>query len=258
MTSAPRFQVPPSVQVDESCQNDSPSGSDPFTALAGTWWDETGPFAALHHMTPARVAFIRRAVTQGLGREDLTGLRALDVGCGGGLLAEPLARLGTHVTGTDLEPSSIDTARAHAATQGLTIDYRVGGLPDALSVPGRSYDLVIASEVIEHVEDPVGFVADLVRQVKPGGLVILTTLNRTFRSLLLGVVVAERVLGLVPKGLHDWQKFLKPSEVAALLRENGADVGGVCGLRYNPFSRTARLVEHDTGINYLLWAKAAA
>ncbi len=223
-----------------------------FAALSGAWWEERGPFGALHDITPARMTFIKEAVAEGLGRADLKGLSVLDIGCGGGLLSEPLARLGARVTGLDAAPEAVACARQHAEDNGLTIDYRVGGLDD---LPKKQvYDLVIASEILEHVPDPVAFLTAAVAHLGPQGVLVITTLNRTIKSLLLGVVVAERILKIAPPGLHDWQHFLKPSEVSAWLRAQGLTVGGLRGLRYNPFNHTARLTSSSLDINYLLWA----
>ena len=233
-----------------------------FAAIAHAWWDEDGALASLHHLTPARLAFIKGAIAQGLawnpllegaGSSPLKGLSLLDIGCGGGLLAEPLARLGADVTGLDATPEAVAVARAHAKQSGLSIAYREGTTD---SLPASAvYDVVLASEVLEHVTDPEAFLATACAHLKPEGLLIITTVNRTLKSLLLGIVAAEKILKIVPDGLHDWQAFLKPSEVAGMLRSLGLTVGGMSGLRYNPFNRRARLTPHALDINYLLWAK---
>ena len=233
-----------------------------FSQLAEEWWDESGALASLHHLTPARMAFIRNAVAAGLREGELSpcdrcsleGLEVLDLGCGGGLLAEPMTRLGARVTGVDATEEAIQAAQAHAVRGGLAIDY-VHGTVDDLPRKQGLFDLVVASEILEHVPDPEVFLGKACSRLKPGGVLVITTVNRSLKSLLLGVVVAEKVLKLVPEGLHDWQAFLKPSEVAGILRDLGMSVGDISGLRYNPFNQRARLTPHDLGINYLMWAK---
>ncbi len=218
-----------------------------FAALGGDWWDPAGPFKALHAYTPVRMQFIRRALGRPLG-----GLRVLDIGCGGGLLSEALAKAGAIVTGCDTTAESIAAAKEHAKRHKLPIRYltaEVAQLP-----PRETFDLVIASEVLEHVSDDRAFLADAAARVKPGGILVITTLNRTLPALLLGVVAAEHMLGLAPKGTHQWQKFRKPSEVAAALEPLGLVVKGISGARYNPLFNEMTLAPTATSINYLLWA----
>lgn len=229
-----------------------------FAPLAADWWNREGPASALHAMNPARLAFIRTAIAEGLkhqgqGRTPLKGMKILDAGCGGGLLSEPLARLGAEVTGLDSSPELVAVARDHASQQGLKIDYRTGLIEELAAK--EKFDVVVASEVLEHVADPALFIQHAAAHLGKGGILVATTLNRTLKSLTLGIVVAEKVLGLAPDGTHHWRKFLKPSELAGLLRENGFEVGGVSGLRYNPFTNAARLHPDDMAINYLMWAK---
>ncbi len=182
-----------------------------------------------------------------------TGLSIADVGCGGGLLCEPLARLGGAVTGVDASPEAIDMAKAHAAEAGLAIDY-IAGTSDALAATGARFDLVTALEVVEHVADVPGFIASLKALLKPGGLLILSTPNRTPRSYLAVIVGAERVLHWLPRGTHDWRRFLKPSELARRLRANGLAVRDVSGLVYDPVRREFTLSLTDVSVNYLMSA----
>ena len=205
-----------------------------FGRLAADWWDPNGSSAMLHKLNPARLRYIRDRIDQHWSgdecdRRPLTGRRAADVGCGAGLLAEPLRRLGAEVTAVDAAPEVIAAAREHALGQGLEIDYRVGGA-DILAGP---YDLITSLEVIEHVTDPRAFVQKLADALAPGGILILSTPNRTSTSRLLTIVLAEG-LGRIPKGTHDWQKFLTPEETCALVREAGLEVADVTGLVFDP------------------------
>lgn len=205
-----------------------------FGALAADWWDPNGSSAMLHRMNPARLRYIRARIDghwhgDGNATRPLKGRRAIDVGCGAGLLTEPLARLGATTTGIDAAPENIDAARAHAATHGLSIDYRAGSV-EALA--GERFDLVTSMEVIEHVADPAGFVAALAGMLAPGGLMILSTPNRTPLSRLAMITVGEG-LGLVPKGTHDWRRFLTPDELAGHIEDAGLKVVDRKGLRFS-------------------------
>jgi 2-polyprenyl-6-hydroxyphenyl methylase/3-demethylubiquinone-9 3-methyltransferase len=227
-----------------------------FGALAADWWDPKGSSAMLHKLNPVRLQYIRARIDAhwGLDEHDLkplAGRRAADVGCGAGLLAEPLARLGADVTGVDAAPENIAAARAHAAVQGLAIDYRAGG-PEALA--GR-YDLVTSLEVIEHVADPAAFIAALAAAVAEDGLLILSTPNRTLWSKLILVGLAEAT-GRIPKGTHDWAKFIAPDELAAMVRAAGLEVIDTTGLTWSP-TRGFQLGE-ELSLNYLLTARRAA
>lgn len=229
-----------------------------FVPLANDWWNREGPMLALHAMNPARLSFIRQAIAEGLGHKGsgktpLKGVKILDIGCGGGLLSEPLARLGAEVTGLDANPELIEVAKAHAKAQGVKVTYRTGLIEELK--PSEKYDVVLASEVLEHVAEPSLFIEHAAAHVRKGGVFAATTLNRTLKSLMLGVVVAEKLMGLAPEGTHHWRKFLKPSELAAQLREQGLEVGGLSGLVYNPFTNSAKLHPSRLDINYLMWAK---
>jgi 2-polyprenyl-6-hydroxyphenyl methylase/3-demethylubiquinone-9 3-methyltransferase len=205
-----------------------------FGAMAGDWWDPDGASAMLHKLNPVRLAYIRDRIDQHWHLDEctlrpLTGKSALDVGCGAGLLAEPLARLGASVTGVDPAPENIAAARAHSLGQGLEIDYRVGGVE---ALDGR-FDLVTSLEVVEHVAETRTFVQGLADALADDGLLILSTPNRTAMSRLMLILVGEGT-GRIPKGTHDWEKFLVPEELCALLRDSGLDVIDCHGLAWGP------------------------
>ncbi|MGI9499638.1 MAG: bifunctional 2-polyprenyl-6-hydroxyphenol methylase/3-demethylubiquinol 3-O-methyltransferase UbiG [Geminicoccaceae bacterium] len=235
-----------------------------FDALADDWWDENGPMAPLHKLNPVRLGYIRDRITAHLGRSatsrtPLQGLRVLDIGCGGGLLSEPLARMGADVTGIDLAPAHIEGAKRHADEAGLVIDYRVAAVEDLVNGVER-FDLVCAMEVVEHVLDQQIFLQSAATLVRPaiadgqaaGGLV-MATLNRTARSFALGIVAAEYVLGWLPKGTHSWSRFVRPSEAARPLRRAGLEVVDLTGVTYDPLRDRFRLTT-DPAVNYMLFA----
>jgi 2-polyprenyl-6-hydroxyphenyl methylase/3-demethylubiquinone-9 3-methyltransferase len=225
-----------------------------FGALAEDWWNPAGTSAMLHRLNPVRLAYIRERVDGhwALSPDNLrplAGKRVLDVGCGAGLLCEPLARLGAAVTGIDATLENIVVAREHAAKSGFSIDYRAGSVETLDEAP---FDLVTCMEVIEHVEAPAPFVAQLARMVAPGGLLILSTPNRTALSRLAMITVGEG-LNLVPKGTHDWSRFLTPEEMEAHLAAAGLSIADTAGIAYRPdrgFTRSA-----DVSINYLMTAE---
>ena len=228
-----------------------------FAALADSWWDPTGPFRPLHRLAPVRMRFIVEAAARNFGRPtgpgQLSGLTAIDVGCGGGLATEPLARLGARATGLDVTEENVAAAKAHAAAEGLDIDYRVE-TAEALAATGAQYDLVVSLEVVEHVPDPDAFLRAVSALVAPGGLLILATINRTAKSLALAKFAAEYVLRWLPPGTHDWRRFPKPSELARPVRQAGLAVERVEGVVYSPFTDEWRLGE-DTSMNYMLAAR---
>ena len=232
-----------------------------FSALAGRWWDPDGEFAALHKLNPVRLAYIRDCAAAHFalerdGLRPLAGLRVLDIGCGGGLLSEPMARLGADITGIDASERGIKAARAHAAEVGLEIDYR-HITAEALAAAGEAYDIVLAMEIIEHVADIDGFLATACALVKPGGLLFAATLNRTVKSYASAIVAAEELLRWVPRGTHDWKKFVKPSELARALRTGGLAVQDVSGVTLNGATGDWRK-SGDTAVNYMLHAVKTA
>lgn len=230
---------------------------DRFQAVADAWWDPNGDFRPLHRLNPARLQFIRDQVCRHFARppqgpEPFTGLKVLDLGCGGGLLAEPVRRLGADVTGIDAAEKSIAIAQLHAEEVGLEIDYRVAS-PEALAAAGTTFDVVLNMEVVEHVADVDAFLAAAASLIRPGGAMVITTLNRTLKSLALAKIGAEYILRWLPRGTHDWNKFLKPSELARGLRAQGLDVQEIRGMAYNPLNDSWRLSRTDVDVNYLMF-----
>lgn len=229
-----------------------------FARIAAEWWDPEGEFKPLHKLNPVRLQFIRDRLCTRFQRDPnrirpLDGLTICDVGCGGGLISEPLARMGAKVTGLDATPDSLDVARAHAETMRLDIDYR-NETVEAVAERGENFDAVINMEVIEHVTDPNAFIASCAALVRPGGAMALSTINRTRKGFLMGVVGAEYLLRWLPRGTHDWRKFVKPSEMAAALRAAGMELSDLQGLVYNPLSGDFRLDPRDLDVNYLAFA----
>jgi len=229
-----------------------------FSAQAAEWWDAKGPFAPLHKLNPARLAFIRDQAAARFGRDvrargAFAGLTVLDIGCGGGLIAEPMRRLGFAVTAIDASTENIGTARAHADQQGLDIAWRAATVEQLEAEGAGPFDLVLTLEVIEHVADPEAFIRTCARLVKPGGMMIVATLNRTLKSLALGKIAAEYVLRWVPAGTHDWGQFLKPDEIRRMLSAEPVAVSGPYGLVYDPLRDRWRH-DDDADINYLMIA----
>lgn len=228
-----------------------------FDRLAATWWDPHGPMAPLHRLNPARLGYLRDRLCGHFDRDaavrrPLDGLRILDVGCGGGLIAEPLTRLGASVTGLDAAAENLGVARAHAMEAGLVIDYRAETV-EAMAARRRSFDAVLALEIVEHVADVPGFLAAVARLVRPGGALVLSTLNRTPKSFLQAIVGAEYLLRWLPRGTHDWRRFQKPAELARTVRAQGLTVGDVSGLGFDLRSGDWRVTD-DPSVNYLLFA----
>ena len=227
-----------------------------FSRIAAEWWDPRGKFAPLHKFNPVRLSFIREQALVRFGRDasarkPFQGLRLLDIGCGGGLLCEPMTRLGFDVTGVDASPRNIGTASAHAAEQGLAIDYRASTAEDLLAAGEPAFDVILNMEVIEHVADPASYLRDCAGLLAPGGLMIVATLNRTLKAFALAKVGAEYVLRWVPAGTHDWNKFLKPEELRGFLDGEPVAVQGPFGVAYDPLSgRWSR--SSDCDINYMM------
>ena len=223
-----------------------------FEKLAHSWWDDTGPFAALHELNPIRLAFIRDSVIRHYGRaqnQPLKDFKILDIGCGGGLLCEPLTRLGAQVTGVDASPTNIQVAQLHAQHMDLSIQY----CHDSAENLTGTYDVVLAMEIVEHVVNLPDFIAHCCRLTKPGGLLFLSTLNRTMKSYLLGIIAAEYILGWVPKGTHQWEKFVQPNELKSLLAPHNLEILDKKGIRYHPLQR-AWQISNDLSVNYMLCA----
>lgn len=234
-----------------------------FSAIAEQWWDERGKFGPLHRMNPTRLAWIRERIESHYGRltgpdsvsaTPLKNLSVLDVGSGGGLICEPLARLGARVTGIDASAENIAVAQAHAETMGLTIDYRAT-TAEALADTGAQYDVVLALEIIEHVADIALFYDALAALVKPGGLLLLSTMNRTAKAFAMAIVGAEYVLRWLPRGTHDWNKFIRPSEMKDSLEKRGFADCQATGIIFSPLSGKFSLNTNDLDVNYLLSAQ---
>jgi 2-polyprenyl-6-hydroxyphenyl methylase/3-demethylubiquinone-9 3-methyltransferase len=250
--------------ADSAAESPSHSASvDPeevakFAALADDWWDPAGTFAPLHKLNPARLTFIRDRIAAHQGRDPLAerplaGLRVLDIGCGGGLLCEPLTRLGAEVTGIDAAEPNVAAAARHAAEAGLDIDYR-HTTAEALAAGGTHFDLVLNMEVVEHVADVKAFLQASAALVAPGGAMVLATLNRTPKSFAFAIVGAEYLLRWLPRGTHDWRKFLRPSELVAYLSADGLETKELTGVAYNPLTGAWYLAARDLGVNYMIFA----
>ena len=229
-----------------------------FNALAADWWNPRGAMAPLHVFNPVRLGYIRdQAIAHfgldGPARRPLTGKRLLDVGCGGGILSEPMARLGADVTGLDPAQENIGVAKLHAEAAGLSIDYRAETVEDVVA-RGERFDIVLAMEVVEHVSDVPAFVKSCCEAVAPGGLLFMATLNRTMKSYALAIVGAEYILRWLPRGTHDWNKFVTPRELEDAIEGGGFSVRDVAGVVYNPLTGAWR-ESKDTDVNYMLVAE---
>jgi 2-polyprenyl-6-hydroxyphenyl methylase/3-demethylubiquinone-9 3-methyltransferase len=225
-----------------------------FQKVSAQWWDEEGAFKPLHRLNPIRIQYIRDSLITHFQRDKaaprpLEGLFILDIGCGGGLVAEPLARLGASVTGIDADPQAIEVATNHAALMGLPISYQCT-TAETLAAAGQTFDVVLALEIVEHVADVAGFLSTCTQLVAPHGAFILSTLNRTWKAYALAIVGAEYILNMVPKGTHDWHKFLTPAELASHLRPLGFSFVDLRGMSYNPLTGEWSL-SSDLGVNYL-------
>ena len=230
---------------------------DQFNRLAAAWWNARGPMAPLHKLNPVRIAYIRDQAAARFNRDTkafdcLSGLRILDIGCGGGILSEPLARLGADVVGIDPAEQNIEIAVAHARESGVTVDYRAATAED-LAAAEEQFDVVLAMEVVEHVTDVAAFVATGASMVKAGGIMIGATLNRTMKSFALAIVGAEYILRWLPRGTHQWDKFVTPEEFEQALEASGLDVIGERGVVYNPLGDRWQL-SSDTDVNYMIAA----
>ncbi len=230
-----------------------------FSALAEDWWDPEGRLKPLHALNPARLGFIRDRAAAHFGRDPLgpfplKGLKLLDIGCGGGLAAEPLARLGAEVLGIDASEAAISAAATHAAESGVEMRYRAT-TAEALLAEGGRFDLVVTLEVVEHVADLESFLGAAAGLVAPGGAMVAATLNRTLKAFATAIVGAEYILRWLPRGSHDWRRFVKPSELTGALRREGLEVTDLAGLVYNPLTDSWRLDAQELDVNYMLFAR---
>lgn len=241
------------MSVAAKLKNVSATELNHFAGLSARWWDTEGPSRPLMALNPVRLAFIEHML-QAQNRS-FQSLRALDVGCGGGLLSEAMAQAGADVVGVDLSPELLEVAKLHALGSGLTgIDYQLQSAEDMARAHADTFDLVTCMEMLEHVPDPESVLDACVKLLKPGGLLVLSTLNRTPSAFVLGIVAAEYVFNLVPKGTHSYAQFLKPAEIARVLRARGIEITAMKGMQYAPLSNTARL-SSDASINYILAAR---
>ncbi|MGF6860253.1 2-polyprenyl-6-hydroxyphenyl methylase/3-demethylubiquinone-9 3-methyltransferase [Rhodobacteraceae bacterium MBR-64] len=226
-----------------------------FEAMAAEWWDPEGKFKPLHMLNPCRLDYITGQIAAEFGRDldaaaPFAGLRILDIGCGGGLLSEPMARLGADVVGADAAPRNIPVAQVHAQAQGLAIDYRHTTAED-LAASGAQFDVVLNMEVVEHVSDPQGFLTACQRLLRPGGLMICSTLNRNSKSFVVAILGAEWVMRWLPKGTHDWRKFITPDELYALIRAAGLVPVDRKGFVFNPAGWSWSISARDLSVNYV-------
>lgn len=245
--TAPRT---PSIDPDEVAK---------FSAIAAEWWDPKGKFRPLHRFNPVRLGFIRDTIEAHFdlpsgAKRPFEGLRLLDIGCGGGLVSEPMTRLGASVTGVDASEANIKTALTHAKEGGLQIDYRAGTVEGLLETGEPAFDVVLNLEVVEHVADPQQFLIDCAALVKPGGLTIVATLNRTTKAFALAIVGAEYVLGWLPRGTHEFEKFLRPTEIEGALKQSGLVAEAAQGVSFNPLMNEWRLSSDDK-VNYMIVAR---
>lgn len=226
-----------------------PQEIDKFNAIAAEWWDESGKFAPLHKINPVRVEYIRDHIHQHFKTDKLDGLSLVDIGCGGGLVCEPMARLGAKVTGVDGGEKNVKTAMAHAQAMQLKIDYRATTAED-MAEKGEQFDVVLALEIVEHVADVELFLKSVAKLVKPGGLLVMSTLNRTMKSYALAIVGAEYVLRWLPRGTHEWKKFLNPSELIQPLQAAGLSHKQSKGMVMNPLKWEWSMSDTDLDVNY--------
>ena len=262
--AAAGVEAPPAAAAEPAADPSvDPAEIERFAALAERWWDRHGAFRALHALNPVRIAYVRDALVADApldARTDaatalkpLTGLRLLDVGCGGGLMAEPLCRLGARVVAVDAAEANVRAARHHAEEQGLAIDYRLA-TAEALAADGERFDAVLALEIVEHVADLDAFADACASLVKPGGTLIVATLNRTLAAYALAIVAAERILGWLPAGSHDWSRFVRPAEMVRLLRRHGLTVADMRGMVYSPLAG-GWTTSPNLAVNYIVHAQ---
>lgn len=243
---APEKLTSPSIDPDEV---------EKFSRMAAEWWDPDSKFKPLHKFNPARIAYIRDALISHFDREagpePLKGLKLLDIGCGGGLIAEPMARLGASVTAVDAAEPNIKTAKVHAGEQGLNIDYRHGTAEQLLAGGDQSFDVVLNLEVVEHVANPEDFLRDCSKLLKPGGIMIVATINRTSKAFVFAIFGAEWVMRWLPRGTHRFDKLIKPEEIRRALSAEGVDVQSPVGVSYNPLKDEFEITG-DASVNYMM------
>lgn len=258
MVEGPRGEAPPGAGDRIGAASVDAAEIARFAALAERWWDPDGPFRPLHALNPVRIAWVRDALAADGGRDaaalrPLAGLGLLDAGCGGGLLAEPMCRLGASVVAIDADAHTIEAARHHADAGGLAIDYRCATV-EAIATGGERFDAVLALEVVEHVADLDAFTAACAALLAPDGTLFVATLNRTLAAYALAIVAAERILGWLPAGTHDWSRFVRPAEMVRLLRRHGLAVADMRGVSYNPLARRWSL-SRNLSVNYMVCAR---
>lgn len=255
----PEIRQQPAQKAVRGGSTIDPAEIEKFAAMAEAWWDPIGKFRPLHRLNPVRVQFIRDRVAAHFGRDPLApdplaGLSLVDVGCGGGLLTEPMARLGATATGIDATRRNIEIARVHAGQSGTAITYLPCAAEDLVAA-GQTFDVVLAMEIVEHVADVDAFLGALRQLLKPGGLLFMATMSRTAKSYALAIVGAEYILRWLPKGTHDWSRFIRPSELARGLRQHGLGIAELTGVSYSPLKDNFRL-SGDLDVNYMALIKA--
>jgi 2-polyprenyl-6-hydroxyphenyl methylase/3-demethylubiquinone-9 3-methyltransferase len=261
MSTAPEATPSPSASTGPSGTTVDQGEIAHFSAIAGEWWAPGGKFAPLHRLNPIRIGFIKDEAARVFGRDArdpkaLAGLRVLDIGCGGGLLSEPMARLGAEIVGADASSTNIGVASVHAQEAGLSIDYRAT-TAEALAAAGERFDIVLAMEIVEHVADLDLFIRETSSMVKPGGLMVLSTINRTPKAWALAIFGAEVVLRWLPRGTHSYEKLVRPDELASALEANGLSLRAETGVVYNPL-RDEWCVSTDMDVNYMISAERPA
>ena len=251
--------TPSAQSAPSSPTNVSQAEIDKFSALASRWWDPNSEFKPLHSINPLRLEWIKGLIAQELGEVEpaapvLSGLRCLDVGCGGGILSEAMAREGAEVTGIDLAQKSLTVARLHSLESGIAVNYQAIAVEHLAEKEPGQYDIVTCMEMLEHVPDPGSVILACAKLVKPGGWVFFSTINRNPKSFLFAIVGAEYVLNLLPRGTHQWDAFIKPSELSAAARTSGLEIRQIKGLTYNPLTEIYR-IGADTTVNYMVATK---
>jgi 2-polyprenyl-6-hydroxyphenyl methylase / 3-demethylubiquinone-9 3-methyltransferase len=248
-------QAEPMAEAERGSGTVDPAEIARFEAMAEEWWDPQGKFRPLHRMNPCRLGYVVDQVMAQHGRDPRSrrafeGLRVLDIGCGGGLLCEPMARLGAEVVGADASPRNVAVARAHARQMGLDIDYRTS-TAEALAAAGERFDAVLNMEVVEHVAEPQAYLDACARLLRPGGIMVTSTINRNAKSWLMAIVGAEHVLRWLPRGTHRWSKFITPDELFAMLSRAGLEPVDRKGLVFDPLGRGWRISQRDLDVNYV-------